>query len=85
MRGTARALDADCDCAAPDDTPSSAFKNGGCDAFNQPAQDCAYHLFGREGAVGEDEAHAFIDALNSDEQASLTAVALDRARRIRGR
>jgi len=28
-----------------------------------------------EGAVGEDEAHAFIDALNSDEQASLTAVA----------
>ena len=29
----------------------------------------------REGAVGEGEAHAFIDALNDDEKASMTAVA----------
>ncbi len=29
----------------------------------------------REGSVGAGEAHAFIDGLNTDEQASLTAVA----------
>ncbi|MGY6549323.1 MAG: DUF3775 domain-containing protein [Roseinatronobacter sp.] len=29
----------------------------------------------REGSVGDAELHAFIDALNEDEQASLTAVA----------
>ena len=29
----------------------------------------------REGAIGAGEAHAFIDALNEDEQASMTAVA----------
>ncbi|MCC5957736.1 DUF3775 domain-containing protein [Roseinatronobacter sp. S2] len=29
----------------------------------------------REGAVGEAQVHAFIDALNDDEKASLTAVA----------
>ena len=29
----------------------------------------------REGSVGAAEAHAFIDGLNADEQASLTAVA----------
>jgi hypothetical protein len=29
----------------------------------------------REGTVGDAEAHAFIDALNDDEKASLTAVA----------
>lgn len=29
----------------------------------------------REGTVGAGEAHAFIDGLNADEQASLTAVA----------
>ena len=29
----------------------------------------------REGQIGAAEAHAFIDALNEDEQASLTAVA----------